>query len=105
MNATAEDIRREDEIVAKIEAFAARLKDHQTALGLSADTYGRVIGTSGLSVYCWTAAKSYPKDYMVKRIEQFMQDAPDQKQYFKWVHPDRSTRDKYAATLREVFPS
>ena len=80
--AMAEDIQREDAIVEKIEAFAKRLKDHKTTLGISADNYGRILGCSGLSVYCWESAKSYPKDYMVARIERFMEIAPDKDAYF-----------------------
>ena len=80
--AIAEDIQREDDNQAKIDAFAKRLSDHKAALGISADNYGRILGCSGLSVYCWESAKSYPKDHMVERIERFMEIAPDKDAYF-----------------------
>ena len=78
-DAMADDIAREDAIVEKIEALAKRIKEHRRALGLSADNYGRLLRVSGLSVYCWESAKSYPKDHVVDRIERFIKLVPDQK--------------------------
>ena len=99
--AMAEDIQREDENVAKIEAFAKRLRDHKAALGLSNGYYGQILSCTGLSVYCWAEAKSYPRDYMVKRIEKFMRDCPDKEAEDRHIYQGGLD---YAALLRLEFP-
>ena len=99
--ATAEEIRRENENVARTEAFAKRLRAHRmTELGISYDVYGQIIGCTGLSVYSWEAAKAYPREHMVRRIEQFMHDAPTKREFFDRVDPKRRT---YSRVLQRLF--
>ena len=77
MNAMA----HQDEVCAKIEAFAKRLREHRQAIGLSVDNYAKVIRVQPLGLFEWESARGYPKAYVVERIEEFMAIAPDQKAY------------------------
>lgn len=43
--------------------FSAKgLSTHRAKLGLSAEHYGKLIGTSGLSIYSWESGKAVPRE-------------------------------------------
>jgi DNA-binding transcriptional regulator YiaG len=56
---------------AKVEGIRFRadgLKSHRAKLGLSAADYGRLVGSSGLSVYHWESGKARPRKEQVAKL-------------------------------------
>lgn len=47
---------------------AKRLATHRAKLGLSADTYGALIGVSGQSIYKWEAEKARPRQSQLNAL-------------------------------------
>ena len=49
--------------------FSAKgLKAHRERLGLSADSYGKLIGVSGLSIYNWEQEKARPRESSIEAL-------------------------------------
>jgi len=49
--------------------FSAKgLKAHRERLGLSADSYGKLIGVSGLSIYNWEQGKARPRESSIAAL-------------------------------------
>lgn len=49
--------------------FSAKgLKAHRERLGLSADSYGKLIGASGLSIYNWEQEKARPRESSIAAL-------------------------------------
>jgi len=49
--------------------FSAKgLKTHRERLGLSADSYGKLIGVSGLSIYNWEQEKARPRESSIAAL-------------------------------------
>ncbi|MCY4221331.1 MAG: hypothetical protein OXD35_06715 [Thiotrichales bacterium] len=49
--------------------FSAKgLKTHREQLGLSADSYGKLVGVSGLSIYNWEQEKARPRESSIAAL-------------------------------------
>jgi DNA-binding transcriptional regulator YiaG len=59
--------------VAKFEGIRFRadgLRSHRRKLGLSAEDYGRLVGTSALSIYHWESGKVRPRNQQLNKLVQ-----------------------------------
>jgi DNA-binding transcriptional regulator YiaG len=61
----------EQPVPTKVEGIRFRadgLKSHRSRLGLSAEDYGRLVGSSGLSIYNWEGGKVRPRAEQVAKL-------------------------------------
>ena len=70
-------------MVERAAELGRRIEAHRTALGLTVETYGRVLGVSGLSIYNWSRGHALPKEPVIKKIERFMRIASDRDAYLQ----------------------
>ena len=67
-NRTAKTASNSGEQSSRARFSAKGLKANRVRLGLSADSYGKLVGVSGLSIYNWEQAKARPRESSIAAL-------------------------------------